>query len=62
MQNIQALTWEEAEVNARLERMMTRAYRSVVERMRSGPIPMRTAAFALAIERVAETETLRGGF
>ena len=62
VQNIQALTWEEAEVNARLERMMTRAYRSVVERMRSGPIPMRTAAFALAIERVAETETLRGGF
>ncbi len=62
VQNIQALAWEEAEVNARLERMMTRAYRSVVERMRSGAIPMRTAAFALAIERVAETETLRGGF
>ena len=62
VQNIQALTWEEEDVNARLEGMMIRAYRSVVERMRSRRIPMRTAAFALAIERVAETETLRGGF
>ena len=62
VQNIQALTWEEEEVNARLERMMVRAYRSVVARMRSQDLSMRTAAFALAIERVAETETLRGGF
>ena len=62
VQNIQALAWEEADVNTRLERRMTRAYRSMVERMRSHQVPMRTAAFALAIERVAETETLRGGF
>jgi glutamate dehydrogenase (NAD(P)+) len=62
VQNIQALTWDEEDVNERLERMMTRAYRSVVKRMEDKHIPMRTAAFVIAIERVAETETLRGGF
>ena len=62
VQNIQALTWDEEHVNDQLEKMLVRAYRDVVESMHAHRVPMRTAAFMIAIQRVAETETLRGGF
>ena len=61
VQNIQAFPWEEAEVNERLERIMTRAYGQVREAMERDDLNMRTAAFSLAIHRVAEAERIRGG-
>jgi glutamate dehydrogenase (NAD(P)+) len=62
VQNIQAFTWDEQHVNEQLENIMSRAYQSVVHIMQEKKVPMRTAAFSIAIQRVAEAERLRGGF
>ena len=62
VQNIQAMTWEEDDVNQQLERIMVKAYRDVTDVMKQQSVPMRTAAFTIAIQRVADTEKLRGGF
>jgi glutamate dehydrogenase (NAD(P)+) len=62
VQNIQALTWDEPDVNDQLEKIMSRAYHNVVSVMKEKGVPMRTAAFSIAIERVAEAERMRGGF
>jgi glutamate dehydrogenase (NAD(P)+) len=62
VQNIQAFTWDEPRVNEQLETKMTRAYQNVSRVMSERKLRMRTAAFVIAIERVAEAERLRGGF
>jgi glutamate dehydrogenase (NAD(P)+) len=62
VQNIQALAWDETLVNEQLEKIMSRAYQRVVSVMREQKVVMRTAAFSIAIGRVAEAERLRGGF
>ncbi|MEE2831964.1 MAG: Glu/Leu/Phe/Val dehydrogenase dimerization domain-containing protein [Candidatus Latescibacterota bacterium] len=62
VQNIQAFTWDEQHVNEQLENIMSRAYQNVVHIMQEKKVPMRTAAFSIAIQRVAEAERLRGGF
>lgn len=62
VQNIQAFTWDERNVNEQLEKIMSRAYQNVVHVMREQGVPMRTAAFIISIQRVAEAERLRGGF
>ena len=62
VQNIQAFTWDEQHVNEQLENILSRAYQSVVHIMQEKKVPMRTAAFSIAIQRVAEAERLRGGF
>jgi len=62
VQNIQAMTWEEDDVNQQLERIMVKAYRDVTGVMKQQSVPMRTAAFTIAIQRVADTEKMRGGF
>ena len=62
VQNIQAFSWDETQVNDKLERIMSRAYTNVITTMKEMAVPMRTAAFAISIQRVAEAEKLRGGF
>ena len=62
VQNIQALTWDEPQVNALLEKILSRAYHNVINVMREKKLPMRTAAFMISIQRVAEAERMRGGF
>jgi glutamate dehydrogenase/leucine dehydrogenase len=62
VQNIQAFTWNEEEVNAKLSKIMSKAYGDVVALMKSENCSMRTAAYMIAIQRVAEAERLRGGF
>ena len=62
VQNIQAFTWDEQHVNEQLENILSRAYQGVVHIMQEKKVPMRTAAFSIAIQRVAEAERLRGGF
>lgn len=59
-QNLQQFYWEEEEVIARLEQVMTRAYRKVVSLARQRQVPLRQAAYMLAIESVARAERLRG--
>jgi glutamate dehydrogenase/leucine dehydrogenase len=41
---------------------MVRTYNEVTAIMKQRHVPMRTAAFMIAIQRVADTEKMRGGF
>ncbi len=59
-QNLQQMRWELEQVNAGLERKMVAAYREVYALARERNIPMRTAAYAIALRRVAEAEEMRG--
>ena len=59
-QNIQQFTWAEDRVNAELGTHLRTAYRQVRERSESEGHDLRHAAFAIAIERVAEAAHLRG--
>ena len=59
-QNFQQYRWSEADVNTRLERILTKAYNDVADKMKALDCEMREAAFALAIGRVVTAEKLRG--
>jgi glutamate dehydrogenase (NAD(P)+) len=52
--------WEEAEVNQKLERKMNEAFHSVLETSLRYKTDMRTAAYVLAISKVAAVTKLRG--
>lgn len=52
--------WEEEEVNRRLELIMNRSFQEVLALSLEHKIPMRVAAFMLAISRVAEVIQMRG--
>jgi len=60
VQNLQQFQWEEDQVNSELEKIMIRAYVQVREVARKERVPLRTAAYMLAIRKVAEAERLRG--
>ncbi|MDP9023428.1 MAG: glutamate dehydrogenase [Actinomycetota bacterium] len=60
VQNVQEFRWDEEEVNARLHKRLTRAYREVRDFAQRKGVSLRQAAFALAVDRVAEAATLRG--
>jgi len=47
-------------VNNELLKYMTRAYDAVRDVMKEQTTSMRTAAFSIAIQRVAEAERIRG--
>jgi glutamate dehydrogenase/leucine dehydrogenase len=59
-QNLQQVFWDEDHVNKELEKIMVRAYRAVADRAKKEKLSLRTAAYAVAIERVARAEKLRG--
>jgi glutamate dehydrogenase/leucine dehydrogenase len=59
-QNLQQLRWELDQVNAGLERKMVAAYREVKTLAGQRGVSMRTAAYAIALRRVADAEELRG--
>jgi glutamate dehydrogenase (NAD(P)+) len=59
-QNLQQVFWEEDHVNKELEKIMSRAYRTVSDRAKADKLSLRTAAYCVAIERVARSEKLRG--
>jgi glutamate dehydrogenase (NAD(P)+) len=60
VQNIQQFAWDEARVRTELERMMRAAYAAVAAVARDRSVDLRTAAFLVAIERVARATELRG--
>ncbi|MFP5310255.1 MAG: Glu/Leu/Phe/Val family dehydrogenase [Actinomycetes bacterium] len=61
VQNNQEISWEEDDVNARLERKLSLAWRQCRDFMAAGPeMTLREAAFALAVSRVVEAAELRG--
>ncbi len=59
-QNRQHFSWNEPEVNARLEEIMCRAYAEVRERAERDGVSARAAAYAVGIERVVAAARLRG--
>ncbi len=59
-QDIQGYFWELADVNRRLERVMTQSYAAVHETAEKYKVHNRTAAYVVAIQRVAEAIRLRG--
>jgi glutamate dehydrogenase (NAD(P)+) len=62
VQDLQSLFWSEAEVNAKLESVMRRAFHEVHETMRKHRTHMRTGAYVLAVGRVADATLVRGLF
>ena len=60
IQNKEGYYWSEEEVNEKLDSILTRAFRSVVEMKEKYRIDMRTAAYVLAVKRVVEAMKLRG--
>jgi glutamate dehydrogenase (NAD(P)+) len=60
VQNLQQHRWEEAKVNDELERHMVGAHASIRAMMARLSCSMRTAAFAVAVERVKAATDLRG--
>ncbi len=58
-QNIQQFRWEEAKVVEELDKTMRRAYRSVTDIAKDNQLDLRTAAFVLAIKRVARAAASR---
>jgi len=61
-QNLQGLMWDESEVNARLHKVITRAFSEVVETTRKYHTHSRAGAMILAVGRVAEATLTRGLF
>jgi glutamate dehydrogenase (NAD(P)+) len=60
VQDLQFYFWEESEVNERLHRVITRAYRDVAATAKEHTISLREAAMVLAVGRVVEAATIRG--
>ncbi|HET9440871.1 MAG TPA: Glu/Leu/Phe/Val dehydrogenase dimerization domain-containing protein [Longimicrobiales bacterium] len=59
-QNLQQLRWELEQVNVALERKMVAAYKDVYRLAQEKQVPLRTAAYAIALKRVAYAEEMRG--
>jgi glutamate dehydrogenase (NAD(P)+) len=59
-QNLQQMRWDLEQVNAGLEKKMVAAYREVLMLAKERSVSMRTAAYAIALRRVADAEELRG--
>jgi glutamate dehydrogenase (NAD(P)+) len=62
VQSRQGMAWEEAEVATRLRRYMDEAFTAVWVKSQTLGVSMRRAAFALAVERVADAIEARGLF
>jgi glutamate dehydrogenase (NAD(P)+) len=60
VQGLQEFFWNEREVNAQLERVMVNAFQSVLRIAQERRVHMRTAAYLLAVDRVARATTTRG--
>jgi glutamate dehydrogenase (NAD(P)+) len=60
VQNRAAYYWTEEQVNARLAEIMDRSFSEVLRTSETHRVTMRTAAYMLAIGRVARAQELRG--
>ena len=60
VQGLQEYFWKEDEVNARLYDIVSRAFEETWELQGSRQVPMRLAAYGLAVQRVAEATVTRG--
>jgi glutamate dehydrogenase (NAD(P)+) len=60
-QNLQQEPWTLEQVNHGLETRMAKAYNAVRDLAETKGVPWRTSALAIALQRVADAEYLRGG-
>ena len=60
VQNIQQFYWEELRVRTELEKIMRRAFQELYATAQSHRIDLRTAAFVVAIQKVAKATAQRG--
>jgi glutamate dehydrogenase (NAD(P)+) len=60
VQDLQAFFWTEAEINHKLEVIMQAAFHDVLRIALDKKVDMRTAAYVLAVSRVAEATRIRG--
>ena len=60
VQNSYNYYWREDEVQSKLDERMTKAFRQVLEMSRERSLDMRTAAYAISVDRVATACRLRG--
>jgi glutamate dehydrogenase (NAD(P)+) len=62
VQDLYSYFWSEGEINERLEQTMRAAFRGVHEKAQQFDTDMRTGAYILAVDRVAEATRVRGIF
>jgi glutamate dehydrogenase (NAD(P)+) len=60
VQDLQNLFWREATINARLKEVMVKSFSDVLETSKKHKVDMRTAAYMVAVGRVAEATQTRG--
>ncbi len=60
VQDLQSFFWSESEINTRLKRIMDESFEAVWTIAQERHVDMRTGAYMLAINRVAEAERVRG--
>jgi glutamate dehydrogenase (NAD(P)+) len=60
VQGLQEYFWKESEVNAKLNDIISRAFEETWETAQARGVPMRVAAYGLAVQRVAEATITRG--
>ena len=60
VQGLQEYFWKEVEVNAKLNDIVSRAFDETWETAEKRAMPMRVAAYGLAVQRVAEATVTRG--
>ena len=59
-QNLQQYRWTHEQVNKELKATITKAYTAVRDMAKEKAVAFRTAAYGIALQRVAEAERLRG--
>jgi glutamate dehydrogenase (NAD(P)+) len=60
VQDLQAFFWEEEEINTKLHHVITRAFYEVLHTSVNKRVDLRTAAYCLAVQRVANASMVRG--
>jgi glutamate dehydrogenase (NAD(P)+) len=60
VQGLQQYFWTEEEVNSRLDAIVTRAFDETWQLHEARTLPMRIAAYGVAVQRVADATTMRG--
>ncbi len=62
VQALSGLQWEEDEINRRLEQKLVTSFNKVWKKAEEKKVSLRTAAYVVAIERIAEVYSYRGVF
>jgi glutamate dehydrogenase (NAD(P)+) len=60
VQDLQSYFWEEAEVNQRMQKIMTHAFAEVTSMAQERKLRLREAAYVVALQRVVQAIKLRG--